>query len=91
MKSTLTILASLVLAPPAALHAAAPSASMPQPAPSGVPFAPLPAGKWKLLFSDEFDGEAIDETKWKPSDYTQWKTDRDLRGQREACPRKDGH
>ena len=39
--------------------------------------APTPAGpparlKWRLVFGDEFDGTAIDEAKWKPSDYTKW-------------------
>jgi hypothetical protein len=28
--------------------------------------------KWKLVFRDEFDGTAIDEATWKPSDYTTW-------------------
>jgi hypothetical protein len=57
-RQVITLLTALLLAPLAALPAADPS-----PAPSGPP-----DWKWKLMFSDEFNGTAIDETKWKPSD-----------------------
>ena len=67
MKYTPTLLTALLLAPLVVLHAQD-TASSPSGPPSGT--------KWKLVFSDEFDGTAIDEAKWKPSDYlhehTKW-------------------
>lgn len=63
MKCSLFLLTALLLAPLAVLHAQDTTSS-----PSGPPSGT----KWKLVFSDEFDGTAIDETKWKPSDYTKW-------------------
>jgi len=41
--------------------------------PPATPSGPPPDRKWKFVFSDEFDGTAIDETKWKPSDTNEWK------------------
>lgn len=46
---------ALLLAPLATLHAAEPPA-----APSGPP----PDRKWKLVWSDEFDGKTLDTTRW---------------------------
>jgi hypothetical protein len=63
MKLTLNLLAALLLAPLAACHSQEDS---------GVPSVPTPDPKWKLVFSDEFNGTAIDDTKWKPSDHTTW-------------------
>ena len=67
MKPTLPLLTALLLAPLAVLHAQDTTSS-----PSGPPSGT----KWKLVFSDEFDGTAIDGAKWKPSDYlhehTKW-------------------
>jgi hypothetical protein len=60
MKYTPTLLTALLLAPLVVLHAQD-TASSPSGPPSGT--------KWKLVFSDEFDGTAIDGAKWKPSDY----------------------
>jgi hypothetical protein len=54
---------ALLLAPLAGLHAQDTASS-----PSG----PASGTKWKLAFGDEFDGKAIDEAKWKPSDHTKW-------------------
>jgi hypothetical protein len=39
---------------------------------AGTQAGPPSDRKWKLVFSDEFDGTAIDATLWKPSDYTTW-------------------
>ena len=33
---------------------------------------PAAGTKRRLAFGDEFDGKAIDEAKWKPSDYRKW-------------------
>jgi beta-glucanase (GH16 family) len=57
------ILTALLLVRLSVLHAQDTTSS-----PSGPPSGT----KWKLVFSDEFDGTAIDETKWKPSDYRKW-------------------
>jgi beta-glucanase (GH16 family) len=54
---------ALLLAPLAGLQAQDTASS-----PSG----PASGTKWKLAFGDEFDGKAIDEAKWKPSDYRKW-------------------
>lgn len=62
MNKALRIFAALLLAP-LLINAAEPYA-----APSGPPSD----RKWKLAFSDEFDGTTIDETKWIASDYTKW-------------------
>jgi hypothetical protein len=63
MRHTLTLLIALLLAPLAS-----------QAADTSIPPAPLtPLGKkWKLAFSDEFDGKAIDGTKWKPINNADW-------------------
>jgi beta-glucanase (GH16 family) len=63
MKPALTLLTALLLAPLATSHAQDTASS-----PSG----PASGTKWKLAFGDEFDGNAIDEAKWKPSDHTKW-------------------
>ncbi len=65
IKYTLAIL----LAPLAAHAQRTPSttATSIQPAPT----APL-GKKWKLAFSDEFDGKAIGGTKWKPINNADW-------------------
>ena len=63
MKPTLLLLTALLLTP-LRIDAAEPSAA--------VPSGPPADRQWKLAFSDEFEGTAIDETKWKASDYTKW-------------------
>ena len=59
-----------ILLAPLAAHAQrtpSPTATSIQPAPT----APL-GKKWKLAFSDEFDGTAIGGTKWKPINNADW-------------------
>jgi hypothetical protein len=63
MKHTLTLLTALLLAPLAVLHAQDTASS-----PSGPPSGP----KWKLVFSDEFNGTTIDDAKWKTRDPSAW-------------------
>ena len=63
MKPLLTLLTALLLAPLAASYA-----QEANPAPTG-PSARL---KWRLVFGDEFNGAAIDETRWKSSDKKEW-------------------
>lgn len=53
------LLITLCLTSLAALHAGAPS-------------GPPSDRQWRLVFSDEFEGTAIDWAKWKPSDNRDW-------------------
>ncbi len=57
------LLAALLLVPLATLHAQDTTSP-----PSGPP----PGQKWKLVFSDEFDGNAIDMTRWKHEPQRPW-------------------
>jgi len=63
VKPLLPLLTALLLAPLAASYA-----QEANPAPTG-PSARL---KWRLVFGDEFNGAAIDETRWKSSDKKEW-------------------
>lgn len=62
-KKSLVISLILVMAAMTPLHAEE-SANVPSMLPSGR--------KWKLVFHDEFDGNAIDQTRWKASDHKEW-------------------
>ena len=63
MKPLLSLLIAVLLAPLAESFAQETNV-----APAGPP-AHI---KWRIVFSDEFDGETIDETRWKPSDRRDW-------------------
>lgn len=62
---------SMPMAPPATVSPPPPppppAQSVPDPAPAGPDF--LPAGKgWQLVWGDDFDGAALDRTKWAPEE-----------------------
>lgn len=44
----------------------APQAAAPAAASAPVTLAPLEAADWELVWADEFDGDTLDSTKWRP-------------------------
>lgn len=63
MKHTLTLLTALLplLAPLRAAES------------STAPAGPPPGRPWKLVFSDDFEGQKLDPSKWNVSHHGQWK------------------
>lgn len=47
---------------------APPGSDRAEPRTPSLPAGPVrPAGRWKLVFDDEFDGDALDLTRWRPN------------------------
>ncbi|HUT91230.1 MAG TPA: glycoside hydrolase family 16 protein [Thermoguttaceae bacterium] len=76
MKPSLPLLTALLLAPlampPTTLQGADDGRQLIRLDEPAAREGPPPDRQWKLVFSDEFDGAAIDESRWKSADTTDW-------------------